>query len=407
MFAVNGTIQMVQRRREGNPRPAPDFLNGKTAETVRAFHRSFPRYRETPLVPLPALAAALGLSGLYVKDESRRFGLNAFKALGGSYAMGRCLAKRLRADIETLPYDKLISEEVRRQTGALTFVTATDGNHGRGVAWAARQLRQKSVVYMPKGSSPERLANIRGEGGDATITGLRYDDAVRHAAAMAARRGWLLLQDTAWEGYTEVPSWIMQGYTTMGVEAAGQLPEPPTHVFLQAGVGSFAGAITGLFAEYYRRERPIIVIAEADKADCLYQTARTDDGHLCFVTGEMDTIMAGLACGEPCTLAWEILRDHADAFLSCPDSVAVRGMRLLGKPLPGDTRVVSGESGAVTVGLVAELLQNPAYAGYRDALRLNGDSRVLCFSTEGDTDRASYRKIVEEERWDGCAAAAP
>ena len=299
--------------------------------------------------------------------------------------------------LSELPYDKMVSEEVRAKLGEVTFVTATDGNHGRGVAWTAHQLRQHAVVYMPKGSAAERLANIQAEGADASITDLNYDDAVRLANSQAEEKGWVMVQDTAWEGYEDIPAWIMQGYGTMGYEAHQQLPEKPTHIFLQAGVGSMAGAITGFFSSLYGADRPIITIVEPNKADCLYRTAEADDGALHFVTGEMNTIMAGLACGEPCSIGWRILRANADHFISCPDYVAAKGMRILGNPMPGDQRVISGESGAATFGCVGEIMTNPELAGMKAELGLDENSRVLFFSTEGDTDRENYRAVV----WDG------
>lgn len=374
----------------------------ENAKKVQAFHASFPEYSVTPLAALPGLAGELGLGSLHVKDESYRFGLNAFKVLGGSYAIGNYIAGRLGMDISELPYEKMTSDAIREKLGETTFVTATDGNHGRGVAWTANRLRQKSVVYMPKGSAAERLANIQALGADASITDLNYDDAVRLANQGAEQYGWVMVQDTAWEGYEDIPAWIMQGYTTMALEAVRQLEESkaqkPTHVFLQAGVGAMSGGITGFLADLYGdAERPIITIVEPNKADCLYRTAKADDGKLHFVTGDMDTIMAGLACGEPCTIGWKVLHDHADNFVSCPDYVAAKGMRVLGNPLAGDTRVISGESGASTLGFVAEVMQNESLDWLREQLQLDGDSRVLCFSTEGDTDRAGYRRIV----WDG------
>ncbi len=354
-------------------------------------------YEPTPLAKLPATAACLGLGEVYVKDESYRFGLNAFKVLGGSYAIGRYLTERLGKEISQVDYKTLTSDEVKQQLGGITFVTATDGNHGRGVAWAARQFGQKAVVYMPKGSAAERLANIRAEGAEASITELNYDDAVRLANSQAEEKGWVMVQDTAWEGYEDIPTWIMQGYGTMGLEAYDQLPQMPTHIFLQAGVGSMAGAVTGLFAACCGENRPVVTIVEPEKANCLYQTAKANDGQRHFVTGEMNTIMAGLACGEPCSIGWNILADYADHFISCPDYVAAKGMRILGNPAGKDDRVISGESGAATFGCVAEIMTNPALAWMKEKLGLNETSRVLFFSTEGDTDRENYRAIV----WDG------
>lgn len=370
------------------------FLNEETARAVRAFHQGFPMYTPTPLAALPATAAALGLGSIYVKDESWRFGLNAFKVLGGSFAIGNYLAEKLGSEAS---YSLLTAPETREKLGDLTFITATDGNHGRGVAWSAREFGCKSVVYMPRGSALERLENIRAAGAEAAITDLIYDDVVRLASRQAKENGWVLVQDTAAEGYEKIPTRIMQGYTTMGLEAYEQLPEKPTHIFLQAGVGSMAGAIAGLFASIYGNDRPIIAIVEPNKADCHYRTALANDGKLHFVTEDMDTIMAGLACGEPCTISWKILSDYADHFISCPDYVAAKGMRILGNPAGKDDRVVSGESGASAFGCVAEIMTNPALTHLKEALELNENSRVLFFSTEGDTDRENYRRIV----WDG------
>jgi len=373
------------------------FLSVDRARAVRSFHRSFPMYAPTPLAHLKETAKYLGLGDVYVKDESYRFGLNAFKVLGGSYAVGNVMAGKLGRDMAQISYDMLISAETRAELGDMTFVTATDGNHGRGVAWTANQFRQKSVVYMPKGSARERLDNILAEGSDASITQLNYDDAVRLAGRQAEEKGWVLVQDTAWEGYEDIPTWIMQGYCTMGLEAWEQLPEKPTHIFLQAGVGSMAGAMAGLFASIYGQERPIVTIVEPNKADCIFRTAQANDGTLHFVDGDMDTIMAGLACGEPCSIGWKVLRDYADHFVSCPDYAAAKGMRMLGSPARGDDRVISGESGAACFGCVAEIMTDPALREIRDRLGLNETSRVLFFSTEGDTDRENYKKIV----WDG------
>lgn len=371
----------------------------ENAKKVNAFHKSFPEYAVTPLVGLSNLAREFGVAEIYVKDECYRFGLNAFKVLGGSYAIASYLAKKLGMDISQLPYDKMVSDEIRAKLGdGITFVTATDGNHGRGVAWTASKLKQKSVVFMPKGSALERLENIRTLGAEASITDLNYDDAVRLANESAQKNGWVMIQDTSWEGYEDIPGWIMEGYTTMAYEAATQLNKKPTHIFLQAGVGAMAGGVTGFFADLYGdTERPVITIVEPNKSDCIYQTAQANDSKIHFVTGEMDTIMAGLACGEPCTIGWNVLKDHADNFISIPDNIAAKGMRILGNPLNGDKRVVSGESGAATMGCFAEIMTNPALADIKKALKLDENSVVLLFSTEGDTDKENYRSIV----WDG------
>ena len=390
-------FKVVQYERKSGPKYNLDFLNLESAKKVQSFHASFPVYKETPLVELKHTAKSMGLGNIYIKDESYRFGLNAFKVLGGSYAIGNYLAKRLGKSITEMPYEKLVSGEIKRELGDITFVTATDGNHGRGVAWTAKQLQQKSVVYMPKGSAEERLMNIRAEGADASITDLNYDEAVRLANSQAEQKGWVMVQDTAWERYEDIPGWIMQGYGTMGYEAYMQLPEKPTHIFLQAGGGSMAGAVAGFFASVYGGDRPIITIVEPNKADCIYKTAEAADGKLHFVTGDMDTIMAGLACGEPCSIGWNVLRDYADNFISCPDYAAAQGMRVLGNPEAGDTKVVSGESGASAFGCIAEIMRDKTLVELKNKLKLDENSKVLFFSTEGDTDKENYKSIV----WDG------
>lgn len=375
-----------------------EFLSREEVSKAKNFHESFLEYDKTPLVELDNLAKKVGLKGIYLKDESYRFGLNAFKVLGGSFAMGRYLADKLGEDIKDLPYEKLTSDEVREKLGDITFVTATDGNHGRGVAWTANRLKQKSVVYMPKGSSLQRLNNIKAEGADASITDLNYDDAVRLAAKYADEHNGLMVQDTAWEGYEKIPAWIMQGYGTMALEALDQLNAikviKPTHIFVQAGVGSLAGAVQGFFASEFGEECPKTIIVESNLADCFYKSAIADDGEARFVGGDMQTIMAGLACGEPNTIGWEVLKNHSTAFVSCPDWVSAKGMRILGNPLKGDEKVTSGESGAVTTGLLYEIMTNEDYKDLKEALELNENSRVLLFSTEGDTDPEKYREIV-------------
>ena len=387
---------VIERKEKPNSDSAVQF-GIENAKKVNAFHKSFPEYSVTPLRELKNLADSLGLKNIFVKDESYRFGLNAFKVLGGSYAIGSIIAEKLGMDIGDLPYGKMTSDEIKTKLGETTFVTATDGNHGRGVAWTANRLGQKSVVFMPKGTAPERLENIKKLGSDASITDLVYDDDVRLAKECAEKYGWTVVQDTSWEGYEKVPAWIMQGYTTMAYEALEQLSgTKPTHIFLQAGVGSMAGAICGFFADYYGDERPVITVVEPNAADCIYRTAEANDGELHFATGDMHSMMAGLCCGEPCKLAWDVLKDYADFCVSMPEYAAAVGMRILGRPLDGDEKIVSGESGASTMGLVTELMRNKELAEIKNAIGLNENSVVFCISTEGDTDKENYKRILAE-----------
>lgn len=379
--------------------PLMDEGNMKKA---RRFHQSFPQYSETPLADLKEMANYLGVKDFFVKDESYRFGLNAFKVLGGSYAIANYIAEETGKDVADLGYDTLTSQKLKDEFGQATFFTATDGNHGRGVAWAANKLGQKAVVLMPKGSAKSRFDNIAKEGAKVTIEDVNYDECVRMANQMAEEtEHGVMVQDTAWEGYEKIPTWIMQGYGTMASEAGEQLAKAekrPTHIFIQAGVGSLAGAVIGYFANLYRDNPPKMIVMEAQAADCLYQSALGKDGKIRFVEGDLQTIMAGLACGEPNTISFDILENHVDAFVSCPDWVAAKGMRMLAAPLKGDPQVISGESGAVGMGLVATLMQDEAYRDLKNFLGLNEDSEVLMFSTEGDTDPENYKHIVWGEK---------
>ena len=379
-----------------------DLMSEENVTKANEFHKSFPQYSVTPLQKLSALASYLGVKGIYCKDESYRFGLNAFKVLGGSYAIGRYIAKELGRDISQLPYNVLSSDKLREEFGQATFFTATDGNHGRGVAWAAKRLGQKAVVRMPKGTTKTRFDNIAKEGAEVTIEEVNYDDCVRMAAAEAAKtEHGIIVQDTAWAGYEEIPSWIMQGYGTLVLEADKQLKENgvdrPTHVFVQAGVGSLAGAVVGYFAHKYKDNPPVMVVCEASAADCLYRSAVQADGNLVNVTGDLQTIMAGLACGEGNTIGWDILKNHVTVFASCPDWMSAKATRIYANPLENDPHIISGESGSVPLGLAYTALHDEDAKDLKEALKLDENSNILVISTEGDTDPVRYREIV----WDG------
>lgn len=392
----------------------PSFLGNEVAQKVRRFYMSVPGYEVTPLVRLSALAGQLGLADIMVKDESRRFGLNAFKGLGGLYAIAQAICQRAGLDSDGVTYEMVRSDLVRERTGQLTFATATAGNHGKGVAWATRQLGHKAVVYVPKGTAKSRIDAVRELGARVVVSDVGYDDTVRLCVGHAEANGWLVIQDTAWDGYTEVPRWIMQGYTTIVAEleeqsrclvAEATLSDEirlPTHVFLQAGVGGLAAAVLGCYASMYPAEYPFTTVVEPDRAACILVSAAAGDGKPHSVEedarGDLNTIMAGLACGEPNLLAWEVLRDYAHAYVACPDEVAARGMRMLAGPAGDDPVVVSGESGAVSMGLLSVLTQHPDCSGLRKELGLDKDSRILLISTEGDTDPANYREIVGGSR---------
>lgn len=385
------------------------FFNGETsplfsraeAQKARAFHKKITGYQPTPLCSLDELAQLFGVNKILVKDESQRFGLNAFKMLGGAYAIARLLCEKYQIDIKTFSFEKLKST----LTEKMTFATTTDGNHGRGVAWAAQQLGQNAVIYMPKGSARERVDHIRNLGAECIVTDMNYDDTVRLTMKTAQERGWEIVQDTAWEGYTKIPTWIMQGYSTLADEAVEQMQamgiQRPTHVFLQAGVGAMAGGVLGYLVDVFGAEKLHSVIVEPDLADCVFRSGLK--GEIVNVGGDMATIMAGLACGEPNPLGWPLLRNCATQFISCQDKVAALGMRVLGNPLGSDPRIVSGESGAVGLGVLAAVHHHPKREELMQQLGLNHDSVVLLISTEGDTDVKHYREVVWEGKHPACS----
>ncbi|GJM39721.1 MAG: diaminopropionate ammonia-lyase [Ardenticatenaceae bacterium] len=378
---------------------AHNLLPDGVTQEARAFHTQIPGYEMTPLKRLPQLSSRLGLGGIWVKDESARMRLNAFKALGGSYAIYRFICQRLGQS--RLTFSELMSDEVRTRLGEITFTSATDGNHGKGLAWAAQKLRFPCVIYVHKQTSRARIDAIAEFGAEVRVVEGNYDDAVGQCERDAQANGWQVVSDTSWPGYEDIPRWVMQGYTTLLAETQEQLAAQgivkPTHIFVQAGVGAFAAAMIAFYAKLFGAEAPTAVVAEPRTAACLYHSFQTDDGQPHSVTGDLETIMAGLACGVPSKLAWQVLWNHADFIVTAPDYVAAKGMRMYGVPLKGDPFVVSGESGAVTLGALAFIMEYAGAAAFREQLQLDENSQVLLINTEGNTDPDYFRNVV----WDG------
>ncbi|GLO61107.1 diaminopropionate ammonia-lyase [Vibrio sp. MACH09] len=363
-------------------------------ELARSFHSQLPGYQRTPLHSLDDLAEKLGIGKILLKDEDYRFDLNAFKVLGGSFAIARLLGQKYGLSPQNLTIDNL----KKHITQPMTFTSATDGNHGRGIAWAAEKLGQNAVIYMPVGTAEERIRNIQCLGAEVIVTDCNYDDTVRIAYETSQRNGWEFIQDTAWEGYTDIPLWIMQGYATIVSESIEQCEEmdiTPTHIILQAGVGSMAGGVLGAFGNYYGAENLTTIIVEPEQADCIYRSGLK--GEITYVSDELNTIMAGLACGEPCTIGWEIIRNNASGFMSCDDSLAATGMRILANPIGGDPKVISGESGAIGLGVLYTLATNPEAKDILNQFGFDENSVVFILSTEGNTDPLNYQKVV----WEG------
>ena len=378
---------------------ANHLLPDGITEEARAFHAQMPGYEMTPLKRLSNLASRLGLGSIWVKDESARMRLNAFKSLGGSFAIYRFICQKVGRP--RLSFAELMSDEVRAALGDITFTSATDGNHGKGLAWAARKLGFPCVIYVHKNTSQARIDAIAEFDAEVRVVDGNYDDAVRQCERDARANGWQVISDTSWPGYEEVPMAVMQGYTTLMAETQEQFAAlgiiKPTHIFLQAGVGAFAAAVIAFYEKLFGADAPVSVVVEPRRADCLYHSLKIGDGRPHSVSGDLDTIMAGLACGEPSPLAWQILWSCADFIVTAPDYVAAKGMRMYGVPLKGDPFVISGESGAVTLGVLPFIMGYEGAAELRQQLQLDENSRVLLINTEGNTDPDYFRNVV----WEG------
>lgn len=376
------TFRLLRNPSTGTPGtvvlPAGGYRRAK-AEITR-----WPGYAPTKLHDLPALADAAAVAVVRIKDESERFGLGSFKALGGAYAV----ADSLLAEIErrhgagSAKMDDLIAR--RLPAGDITVACATDGNHGRSVAWGAASFGSPCCIFVHETVSAGRVAAIEQFGAQVRRVSGTYDDAVRAAAETAEREDWLVISDTSWPGYTEVPRLIMQGYRLMPDEALDQWSgEPPTHVFIQAGVGGVAAAVS-VQMRARLSPSPALIVVEPERAACLFASAEA--GRIAAIGGDLDTIMAGLACGEPSLLAWQELERASTAFVTIDDEAAISAMRSL-----AGQGVVSGESGAAGL---AGLLAVAADESARAILGLTAQSRVLLFSTEGATDPDLYARLV-------------
>ena len=351
-------------------------------ENIRKLHKSLDAYKVTPLVELKNFK---GVRSVLIKDEAQRFGLKAFKGLGGVWAIYNVISREL--GLNNPPLEEIFKH--RDELAKMTFITTTDGNHGKGVSWAAGLFGCKSYVYMPKGTVEVRAQAIR-DAGSATveITDMLYDDCVKYTAELAAKNHWHLIQDTSWEGYEEIPAQIMLGYSTLAYEALEQMNyQRPTHIFLQAGVGSMAGAIAAVFAEVFKDKPPRVTIVEPTEVACFYETMRIGDGKIYSATGNSQTMMAGLNCATPCELAWKILRRYAADTATISDDVAAEAMRELARQ-----KIISGESGCAGFALANAALDSDEL---RRALELDEHSIIFVINTEGDTDPSNYKRLIE------------
>lgn len=395
-----------------NPGSGRITMDAATCAAARTEIAAWPGYTPTPLVALPGLAAAIGIGSLHYKDEAPRFGLGSFKALGGAYAVLHVIAAEVLAQTnEHTDFARIRAGEHDDVAAGVTVVTATDGNHGRSVAWGAQRFGCRAKIYLHAGVSQGRADAVRAFGADVVWVDGTYDDSVRQAAQDGARNGWFLVADTVADTVpgaapdavpdaapdaadpsdAELPRQVMAGYTMIVAEALEQVAqaELPTHVFVPGGVGGLAAASLSHLSLALGEGAPRFVVVEPDRAPCLFESAR--NGTRTPVPIEEETVMAGLSCGEPSALAWPIVASGADDFVTIPDELVAPAMTLLGKAPFGDPRIVAGES--AVAGLCA-LLAASTDSAMRAGLGLAAHSRVLLLGTEGATDPEIYRELT-------------
>ena len=386
MFLLN------QHKNHNTPLIADDaeLLGIKASKTVEYFLQHRTGHKPTPLVQLHRLSEKLNVKSIFVKDEGYRLGLGSFKALGGSYAVIRLVLEKASASLgREIDISELLSDEVREIASSMTVACATDGNHGRSVAMGAQLVGAQCKIFVHSGVSAQRIEAIARYGADIIRVNGNYDDSVHEAARVAEEKNWVTVSDTSWPGYERIPGFVMQGYTALLTEALKQMPEPPTHVFVQAGVGGIAAAVAGHFSVVFDNDRPFFVVVDPSRAACLYESARA--GQAVKVDHGEATVMAMLECYEPSLVAWRILSHTADAFMTVDDDDAIDAMKILANPMGADRAIVAGESGGV--GLAA-LMKISSHDDLRQKIKLDAHSRIFLINTEGATDPDLYRQIV-------------
>lgn len=351
-------------------------------------------YASTPLVALSALATELGIDRIDYKHEGPRFGLGSFKALGGSYAAQQVLQRELSRQLgQDICLPDIRTGKHREACAGITLVSATDGNHGRSLAWGCQRFGAPCRIYIHAEVSEGRAQAMRDLGAEVVRIDGDYDDSVALARHEADENGWFVVSDTSWPGYTEPPRDVMAGYGVMTREVCEALDKAPTHVFLQGGVGGLAASVAAALRQYWGADAPRVVIVEPELAACLYESARA--GTATTVTIAEETIMAGLSCGEPSEMAWEILAEEASDFLTIPEAFVAPTVRLLARPSGSDPAVEAGES---AVAGLAALIAARQDAELSAKLWLNTDSRVLLIGSEGVTDPAIFAAIMERQK---------
>jgi diaminopropionate ammonia-lyase len=366
------------------------MLSIGAAREVERFLARRVGHKPTPLLSLPGLARELGVNAIHIKDEGHRLGLGSFKALGGSYAVIRLVLEeaslRLRRSIDV---DELQTPEVKAVAQTMTVACATDGNHGRSVAQGAQLVGARCVIFVHAGVSKERIVAIARFGAEIVRVHGNYDRSVAEASRIAKKKGWITVSDTSWPGYERIPGFVMQGYTAIVSETLRDLPQLPTHVFAQSGVGGVAAAVAGHLVGLSGQNTPFFTVVDPSRAACLFESALA--GRPIKVSEAEPTVMAMLECYEPSLVAWRILSRAADAFMTVEDEEAVAVMKRLASPLPGDPAIVAGESGGVGL---AGLIQVASDSRFRKQIGLGPEARVFLINTEGATDPKLYERLV-------------
>jgi diaminopropionate ammonia-lyase len=365
-------------------------LGRQAAAPVRRFLAYRNAEQATPLASLPGLADQLGIHTLQIKDESTRLGLGSFKALGGAFAVLSLALEKAQHELgRSIDFSDLDAPEVRTLAAKMTVGCATDGNHGRSVAAGAKMIGAHAAIFVHEGVSEQRVTAIAEFGAQIIRVPGNYDDAVAEAARVCAKNNWIVVSDTSWPGYERIPGLVMQGYTVMVDEALSAAGPPPTHVFIQAGVGGLAAAVAGHLAAVLDESRPKIIVVEPSRAACVLLSAQA--GHPIKIAHGKPTLMAMLECYEPSLVAWRVLSRFADAFMTVDEQDAVDAMRTLANPLREDLAIVAGESGAAGLAGLTRICRD---AAMRSTLGVDRSSRVLLFNTEGATDPSRYLILV-------------
>lgn len=367
------------------------------ADAASGIISEWPGYAATPLLPLRGAARELGVENILYKDEAKRFGLGSFKALGGAYAIYRVLLETIEKSggVAELRPEALLGDRYAGIASGITVTSATAGNHGRSLAWGAKLFGCRAVIFVHAGVGSARVDAIARYGAEIRQVEGDYDHAVRVAAETAAARGWTLVSDTSCEGYTRIPRWVMQGYTLLFREVMDDLspPEAPTHLFVQGGVGGLAAAGGAYLAVRCAARRPTMVVVEPSAADCLYQSALA--GAPRKASGDLRTDLLGMACGEPSLIAWKVLHETADAFLTISDEAALAAMRELNSKAAAPRPIVAGECAGAGLAGLRRAMAEPAL---RAALDLDTSARVLLIGTEGATDTDAFERILSAAR---------